>query len=71
MLIDAGLTVKIEMTDMANWLKRMQSGPEFDPASGLQPLVLRLPGCRRRAVPVAAFLQRLGQCAGSRDRDAF
>ena len=27
MLSEAGLTVKIEMTDMANWLKQMQSGP--------------------------------------------
>jgi peptide/nickel transport system substrate-binding protein len=31
MLADAGLTVSIEMTDMANWLKQMQSGPEAAP----------------------------------------
>lgn len=31
MLTEAGLTVKIEMTDMASWLKQMQSGPESIP----------------------------------------
>ena len=56
---------------MANWLKQMQSGPEFDPADDLQPLVLRVPGCRRRALPVASFVQWLGECAGSGGRGAF
>jgi peptide/nickel transport system substrate-binding protein len=32
MLADAGLSVKIEMTDMGSWLKRMQSGPDAIPA---------------------------------------
>ena len=31
MLVDAGLSVKIEMTDMGSWLKRMQSGPDSIP----------------------------------------
>ena len=31
MLVDAGLNVKIEMTDMGSWLKRMQSGPDSIP----------------------------------------
>jgi peptide/nickel transport system substrate-binding protein len=31
MLAEAGLTVNIEMTDMANWLRQMQSGPATDP----------------------------------------
>ena len=31
MLTEAGLTVNIEMTDMANWLKQMQSGPNSIP----------------------------------------
>jgi len=31
MLVDAGLNVKIEMTDMGSWLKRMQSGPDAIP----------------------------------------
>ncbi|WP_439498883.1 ABC transporter substrate-binding protein [Bosea sp. (in: a-proteobacteria)] len=32
MLNEAGLTVKIEMTDMGSWLKRMQAGPDAIPA---------------------------------------
>ena len=31
MLREAGLNVKIEMTDMATWLKQMQSGPDVIP----------------------------------------
>lgn len=31
MLVDVGLNPKIEMTDMGNWLQRMQSGPESIP----------------------------------------
>ena len=31
MLTEAGFTVKIDMTDMATWLKQMQSGPEAIP----------------------------------------
>ena len=31
MLVDAGLNVKIEMTDMGQWLRRMQSGPDSIP----------------------------------------
>jgi peptide/nickel transport system substrate-binding protein len=31
MLVEAGLSVKIEMTDFATWLKQMQSGPESIP----------------------------------------
>jgi peptide/nickel transport system substrate-binding protein len=31
MLVEAGLSVKIEMTDMATWLKQMQSGPDAIP----------------------------------------
>lgn len=33
MLNDAGLNVEIEMTDMGNWMQRMQSGPESIPQS--------------------------------------
>jgi peptide/nickel transport system substrate-binding protein len=33
MLTDIGLKPKIEMTDMGNWLQRMQSGPDSIPAS--------------------------------------
>lgn len=32
MLNDAGMKVEIEMTDMPNWLKQMQSGPQVIPA---------------------------------------
>jgi peptide/nickel transport system substrate-binding protein len=31
MRVEAGLSVKIEMTDMATWLKQMQSGPDAIP----------------------------------------
>ncbi|TKT75890.1 ABC transporter substrate-binding protein [Aquamicrobium sp. LC103] len=31
MLADVGLNAKIEMTDMGNWMQRMQSGPESIP----------------------------------------
>ncbi|NMG40795.1 peptide ABC transporter [Chelativorans sp. ZYF759] len=31
MLVDAGLNAEIEMTDMGNWMQRMQSGPESIP----------------------------------------
>jgi peptide/nickel transport system substrate-binding protein len=31
MLVEAGLSVNIEMTDMATWLKQMQSGPDAIP----------------------------------------
>ena len=31
MMVEAGLSVKIEMTDFANWLKQMQSGPDSIP----------------------------------------
>ena len=31
MLADVGFNVEIEMTDMGNWMQRMQSGPESIP----------------------------------------
>ena len=33
MLTDVGLNVKIQSTDMGNWMKQMQSGPETIPAT--------------------------------------
>ena len=59
-LADAGFDVKISMSDATTSSPKRIAGGQFGGRAEpeLRPLVLRLPGCRRRAVPAAAQQQR-------------
>ena len=69
-LADVGFDASIELVDTPTFLKLIQQGAQGGPALGRQPLVLRLPGRRRRAVPAVPFRQSAGRSSRARSSTA-
>lgn len=61
MLGEVGLKVTISSTDQATFLRRRQGKPRRRRVAVARPLVMRLPGCRRRHLPAVPQREHLGQ----------
>ena len=59
MMNDVGFNVSIDIMDTGSFLKLIQQGAEGGPLFAAEPLVMRMPGRRRRAHPAFPFRQYL------------